>query len=870
MNLKTLGAKEVKLFTPEGFELLQIDPKIGTVERLASGEYNLKLRHTSSSLEVSIPARPKTSERLGPLDLEALTAPVGISNSEWPDEIKNFHFGDPHSPEQIAKNIEKFLNEKYKYSLHHSIDPIEALKGGSFKCDMAALIMVGLLRDRFKIPSRVVSGYRAKGDPKSPKTSSALVLPDDPHAWVEAYIAGRWITFDPTPLQKEKSEDEKESDENLQGGPPAPASKQYGTETDKRTSKPAEFGGKVEKHEFSETTPYVEGDLSQAVEKQLISLKYKGSTDSLLNELIHLMMRESLSPSVHDADSLKTLEAIRLLLEPAPIQLRRLIQSLRPGRTRTSSSLAGLTKNLRSNPIEDTFKEFYEIYQKVLAFKANTHSHELDSETSKTLNKLVQALGDLESQFRSLESKDAEEQRLALGFLKSLPPLTRQAVQQNYNIKSLTPGPQIAKLSADLRNKTLAPFALIREVYSLSNFITLPVKSPQFETVKTWRYHSSRRGRDYAELDDFSQLARAMPQDPSRSLIENLRQGTLIDPGYRVRSRIPAPTGETDPERITIVLYDTSGSMNGGPGDFQAALIGAFADRALSDRSKDGRHRHRLVLMGFDTTVHKIDIVNSAAEAIEIIRNYRKELVNTNGSTDIMNGLGEAFRQILLAQGQHKEPLANANILLLTDGVAPLDSEQIRTWRDQINRKTMVQLIVGAIGGDIPELKEFIEAPDTKKSINLPSYMLFDADRINEAISQSLNADHIDPSTLVSQIKASQIPEKINAKLMDAIGLARDLENRLELRPPLPRLIHYKRPKGNSARDSIDLTPLAAQLQGIRNVIPNLGSSPHLGLSFLYWLREFEKSRTGGVNSLTLKEKVIFEHLLKEINGVAF
>jgi len=506
----------------------------------------------------------------------------------------------------------------------------------------------------------------------------------------------------------------------------------------------------------------------------------------------------------------------------------------------------------------------------MLGLKANILGQELDSGTEAILNELLQTLADLETQFRALESADAEEQRLALGFLKSLPPLTRIAIQQKYNIKSLSPGPQIAKLSADLKSQILAPYALIREVYPLTNFITLPVKSPQFETVKTWRYRPTRRGRDYSELEDMSQISRAIPQDPSRSFAENLRRGTLIDPGYRIKSRIPAPTGETDPERITIVLYDTSGSMNGGPGDFQAALIGAFADRALSDRSKNGRHRHRLVLMGFDTKVHKVIVVDTSTGAVEVIKDYRKELVNSNGSTDIMAALEEAFKQILFAQSQHKEPLANANILLLTDGVAPLNSETIADWRNAINRKTMVQLIVGAIGGDIPELKDFIESPETKKSINLPSYFLFDHLRINEAIAQSKLTQNVDPVTLVSPVKASQIPDKIGAKLMDAIGLARELENRFELRPPLPRLIHYKRPKGSAGKDSTELTPTASQLQDIRNLIPKLKSSPLLGPAFLYWLRDFEKSRSGGVDSLNLKEKVIFEHLLGEIAYVAF
>ena len=163
-------------------------------------------------------------------------------------------------------------------------------------------------------------------------------------------------------------------------------------------------------------------------------------------------------------------------------------------------------------------------------------------------------------------------------------------------------------------------------------------------------YRSRLRGRDFFPLDYLARSRRALLMQPNKSVVENMRQGTAFVPSHRKRVVIPANHGLTQPRRVTIVNYDTSGSMVNAPGDFQASLLAAFTDRALSDRGASGRHNHQVALLGFDAEVHTIYEIKNSEQAYDIIRNHRTKMKNTNGLTDIMAALEQSFAAILDAQ----------------------------------------------------------------------------------------------------------------------------------------------------------------------------------------------------------------------------
>ncbi|MDM0114014.1 transglutaminase family protein [Variovorax sp. J22R133] len=77
-------------------------------------------------------------------------------------------------------------NVEYKYGVSDgSTDALDTLDAGSGVCRDFAHIGVALCR-ALRIPARIVVGYLYELDPM------------DMHAWFEAYVGGRWYTFDAT------------------------------------------------------------------------------------------------------------------------------------------------------------------------------------------------------------------------------------------------------------------------------------------------------------------------------------------------------------------------------------------------------------------------------------------------------------------------------------------------------------------------------------------------------------------------------------------------------------------------------------------------------------------------------------------------
>jgi transglutaminase-like putative cysteine protease len=89
--------------------------------------------------------------------------------------------------DQVAR-ITTWINQTINYSLYASSLPVSAFEVNERKegvCRDFAHLGIALCRS-LSIPARIVVGYLYKLEPM------------DLHAWFEAYIGGRWYTFDPT------------------------------------------------------------------------------------------------------------------------------------------------------------------------------------------------------------------------------------------------------------------------------------------------------------------------------------------------------------------------------------------------------------------------------------------------------------------------------------------------------------------------------------------------------------------------------------------------------------------------------------------------------------------------------------------------
>ncbi|HWL10899.1 MAG TPA: DUF3488 and transglutaminase-like domain-containing protein [Planctomicrobium sp.] len=112
------------------------------------------------------------------------------------------------TPEAIAKRLEDwFVNSgEFNYTTKLSvtnptIDPIVDFITNRRKghCEYFASALAMMLRTQ-GIPSRVITGF--KGGTLTSNKKVFRVQQLHAHAWVEAFINGRWVTFDPTPPER--------------------------------------------------------------------------------------------------------------------------------------------------------------------------------------------------------------------------------------------------------------------------------------------------------------------------------------------------------------------------------------------------------------------------------------------------------------------------------------------------------------------------------------------------------------------------------------------------------------------------------------------------------------------------------------------
>lgn len=108
-------------------------------------------------------------------------------------------------PAALAARLQAHFSRGYTYSLQVPTpagDPLESFLLGhrTGYCEYFAAALAVLLRAQ-GIPARVVSGYL--GGEFVPNGGYYLVTQASAHAWVEAFIGGAWVRFDPTPSSGE-------------------------------------------------------------------------------------------------------------------------------------------------------------------------------------------------------------------------------------------------------------------------------------------------------------------------------------------------------------------------------------------------------------------------------------------------------------------------------------------------------------------------------------------------------------------------------------------------------------------------------------------------------------------------------------------
>ncbi|MES2503287.1 MAG: transglutaminase domain-containing protein [Myxococcota bacterium] len=737
----TLGEEEFALFLPPGFEPLQPEDPRAHLTLSADGTYTLKA--PSGILSVTVPLEPVQPTTLNPIQREIYTRPVGFSASEWPALIQGDLLDKPFSSDLMkAKAVSHHLATKYLYSVgaRAETDPVDALKAGAFQCDMAAYAMVAILRDVYAIPSRVVSGYRGKKHGNGGNQRSYLVLPGEAHAWVEAYVDGKWQPFDPTPVlkDKEKEEDENEngekdeySDRSLEDQPlppPPPPKNANATSTNAtvaNATQPSKSPLKMDSEELAGLLTLGSLQLSPTEERS-----------SLRERAMRVLLRLILDPHMPGNRIFEKLhQAKGLFLSVGELKglVADLLMVFEKPRLAAKAWLDDVTAFLDKRDLATTYTELFHLKQTLAGYAKLLDGHGPVGYPTALILKLDGVLRGIEG----LAHIDSREIALVSDFYDSLPPLAQTLLAHQYNLVRVGPNAPTKTVAQRLKTGDLNDLKLLALLSKHTDFIMNSTPRPEYEEVRTWVRDARRPvGRDLVGVQRFSELSRASLGNPGKTLEENMVLGTAYASAHRLRTRIATGFGKDDAERITIVLYDTSGSMSGDPERFQAGLISAFTATALSDVSPSGAHRHRLVLVPFDDKPGTPVRVTNTQEALDIIHKYTLKLKNTGGGTDIQAALIQAMALIADAERRSGEPLAAANIVLMTDGQSPLDIPKLAEARGAIDRTTPLQIMFAAIGTTNDDLRQFVSESE-KIGIDNGFYREFSNEFMSEQLKRA-------------------------------------------------------------------------------------------------------------------------------------
>ena len=183
------------LFLPLGATTVSVQSGVA-VTRDPSGSLRVP-RHTPLPLEYAVAFDPARVVQPPPDDTDVELPPAS-------DRLRDLATAATQGTTNrlaAALAIEQYLQTHYGYSLRSNApvrqDPVQwfLFSAREGHCEFFASSMVLLLRT-LGIPARLQAGYIGG---ESLGNGSYLVRESNAHAWVLAYVEGRWRVFDPTP-----------------------------------------------------------------------------------------------------------------------------------------------------------------------------------------------------------------------------------------------------------------------------------------------------------------------------------------------------------------------------------------------------------------------------------------------------------------------------------------------------------------------------------------------------------------------------------------------------------------------------------------------------------------------------------------------
>ncbi len=201
--------------------------------------------------------------------------------------------------------------------------------------------------------------------------------------------------------------------------------------------------------------------------------------------------------------------------------------------------------------------------------------------------------------------------------------------------------------------------------------------------------------------EDVHDLRDAVIGDP-RSILLDLATGRLFARRY-VREEVERRSRVVMRGEVRVYVLDGSGSMKGARARVRDAILVAELSTLMRRLAAPGETRCTLFYRYFDEVlgpVSRIDAIAAARDAIRDVLMFQRE-----GGTDIQLALLSSLEQIATARAQDPE-LARAQIVLVTDGEAPVDERAIVDARNAIGLPIGISVI--ALGQENAALRELV------------------------------------------------------------------------------------------------------------------------------------------------------------------
>lgn len=212
--------------------------------------------------------------------------------------------------------------------------------------------------------------------------------------------------------------------------------------------------------------------------------------------------------------------------------------------------------------------------------------------------------------------------------------------------------------------------------------------------------------------DDVHDLRDAVIGDP-RSILLDLATGRLFARRF-VREEVRRSSRVVMRGEVRVYVLDGSGSMKGARARVRDAILIAELSTLIHRLESPGDMRCTLFYRYFNEELGlqtRVDSVKGARDAIrDVVSNERA------GGTDIEKALLASLEQV--AESRANDPdLARAQIVLVTDGEAPVDEAAIVSARDAIGggpQRLPIGVSVIALGQENPALRGLVSRQRAK------------------------------------------------------------------------------------------------------------------------------------------------------------